>query len=141
MAETYTASVVGAGMGGKGSMRALAASERFELVAVADLKAEARGEVEAAHPGVRAFPDHGEMFSTCPTDVVCVSTWPPSHRAISRSAISSRSSGTMSRCTRLNSSEPIISSMVSPLVSCRSPLEPASLIVRIARLKILGPPG
>ena len=76
MSKMYTAAVVGAGMGGKLSMRGLTASGRFELVAVADLREEARGEAEAMHPGLRTFADHRAMFEQRPTDVVCVSTWP-----------------------------------------------------------------
>ena len=74
-------------MGGQGSMRALAASERFELVAVADLKEEAREEVEKTWPNTRTFADHGEMFAECPTDIVCVSTWAPSHLEVTRDAL------------------------------------------------------
>ena len=38
-------------------------------------------------PGIRTFADHREMFEHAPTDVVCVSTWPPSHLAITRDAL------------------------------------------------------
>jgi predicted dehydrogenase len=74
-------------MGGKLSINALAASDRFELVAVADLRADAREAVAAAHPGVRTFATHQELFATCPTDVVCVATWPPSHLAVVQDAL------------------------------------------------------
>ena len=83
----YTAAVVGAGSGGKLSMEALAASPRFELVAVTDWSEEARQAAQALYPGIRAFADHREMFAACPTDVVCVSTWPPSHLAVTRDAL------------------------------------------------------
>ena len=85
--KTYTASVIGAGSGGKLSMAGLAASDRFELVAAADPHPDARAEAEAAHPGIRTFPSHTELFSACPTDVVCVSTWPPSHQEVTRAAL------------------------------------------------------
>ena len=87
MSNIYTAAVVGAGAGGKLSMKGLAASERFQLAAVADWREEARREVEALYPGVRTFVTHQEMFAACPTDVVCVSTWPPSHLEVTRDAV------------------------------------------------------
>ena len=87
MPYQYTASVIGAGMGGKGSMAALSASPRFRLVAVADIQAEARAAAQELFPGIRAFPSHAEMFAACPTDVVCVSTWPPSHLEVTQAAL------------------------------------------------------
>ena len=83
----YTAAVVGAGMGGKASMKALADSERFELVAVADWKEEARREAGEMHAGVRTFADCGKMFAESPTDVVCVASWPPSHLEVTLGAL------------------------------------------------------
>lgn len=82
-----TASVVGCGGGGRLSMKALAASSRFALVAAADLKPEARRSVEEAFPGIRTFAGHQEMFAACPTDVVCVSTFPPSHEPVTLDAL------------------------------------------------------
>jgi predicted dehydrogenase len=82
-----TASVVGGGSGGRLSMRALRNSERFELVAVADLKAEVREALVEAFPGIRTYPDHEAMFADCPTDVVCVSTYPPTHEPIALDAL------------------------------------------------------
>jgi predicted dehydrogenase len=87
MSKTYTAAVIGAGTGGRLSMRALAASERFELVAVADIRPEARREAEGAFPGVRTYASHRELFAESPTDVVCVATWPPSHSEVTRDAL------------------------------------------------------
>jgi predicted dehydrogenase len=87
MGRTYTASVVGAGSGGKLSLQALDASNRFELVAVADISETARKTVVECYPDVRAFADHKTMFAQCPTDVVCVSTWPPSHLSVTRDAL------------------------------------------------------
>jgi predicted dehydrogenase len=82
-----TAGIVGGGMGGKLSMRALAASDRFELVAAADLRADVCREIEAEFPGLRTFTSHREMFAACPTDVVCVSTYPPSHEEVTLDAL------------------------------------------------------
>ena len=87
MAHVYTAAVVGAGMGGKGSMAALSASRRFNLVAVADIQADARAAARKIYPGIRTFASHAEMFTDCPTDVVCVSTWPPSHLEVTQAAL------------------------------------------------------
>ena len=87
MSHQYTAAVIGAGVGGGISMAALSASPRFDLVAVADIQAEARTAVQEMYPGVRTFPDHAELFAACPTDIVCVSTWPPSHLEVTQAAL------------------------------------------------------
>jgi predicted dehydrogenase len=88
MANVYTASVVGAGMGGQLSINALVAlADRFQLTAVTDLREEARRAIEAKFPSVRTFADHQEMFARCPTDTVCVATWPTSHLGIVRDAL------------------------------------------------------
>ncbi len=67
-------------------MAALAASPHFELVGVTDISAAARGRVEQDFPGVPTFADHLEMFATAPADVVCVSTYAPSHLALAEAA-------------------------------------------------------
>ena len=82
-----TAAVGGGGAGGQLSMRALAASDRFELVAAADLRPEVCAELERLFPGIRTFPNHRELFAACPTDVVCVSTFPPSHEEVALAAL------------------------------------------------------
>jgi len=87
LTKIYTAAVVGAGSGGKLSLKGLAASARFELVAVADLSETARNEASALYPGLRTFAEHRTMFAECPTDVVCVSTWPPSHLSVTQYAL------------------------------------------------------
>ena len=87
MSEKLTGSVVGAGGGGRLSMSALAESERFELLAAADIDPRACEAVAEEFPGIRTFASHQEMFAACPTDVVCVSTWPPSHEQITLDAL------------------------------------------------------
>lgn len=87
MKHVYTAAVVGGGAGGNLSMAALAASERFELVALADINPAACQAAEERYPGLRTFADHRQMFASAPVDVVCVSTWPPSHLAVTQDAL------------------------------------------------------
>ncbi|HXF63934.1 MAG TPA: Gfo/Idh/MocA family oxidoreductase [Caldilineaceae bacterium] len=87
MARVYRGAVVGAGSGGKLSLKALAQSPRYELVAVADLQAAALASASALYPGIQTFADHRQMLAECALDVVCVSTWPPSHLAITRDAL------------------------------------------------------
>ena len=87
MSRRLTASVVGGGSGGKLSLSALAGSERFELVAMADINPQIRQAIAQAYPGIRTFASHQEMLAACPTDVVCVSTWPPSHEPITLDAL------------------------------------------------------
>ena len=87
MSQKLTASVVGGGSGGKLSMTALRDSDRFELIAAADLKPDVCAALEAQFPGVRTFASHEEMFATCPTEVVCVSTYPPTHEPVALDAL------------------------------------------------------
>jgi len=83
----YTAAVVGAGRGGNLSLKALAASQRFSLEAVADVRPDALAAAQSQFPGIRTFTSHEAMLQDCPTDVVCVSTYPPTHRPIAMDAL------------------------------------------------------
>lgn len=87
MEQLYTAAVIGAGSGGKLSLKALDASERYRLVAVADISPQAREEVAALYPGVRTYASHDALLSDVQPDVLCASTWPPSHRAVVDAAL------------------------------------------------------
>ena len=80
-------SVVGGGTGGRLSLEAVAASEYFKPVALADLRPEIGVELSRKYSEVRMFTDFHEMFRTCPTDVVCVSTYPPSHEVVTLEAL------------------------------------------------------
>ena len=82
-----TASVVGCGTGGRLSLEALSASPLFRIVAAADLRPEVRESLEREFPDLRTFGSHQEMLAHCPTDVVCVSTYSPSHESIVLDAI------------------------------------------------------
>jgi predicted dehydrogenase len=85
-----TATVVGAGAGGTLSIDALIASDRYDLVAVADLNDASRVRVaEKTHGSVATFATYDEMFRTTPSDIVCVSTYAPTHREITEAAIAS----------------------------------------------------
>ena len=85
--KVYTASVIGAGMGGRLSINALVESPRFRLLAVADLRADVRKQLYQMNPNIKLYPSHTELFADCPTDVVCVSTFPPSHREVTLDAL------------------------------------------------------
>jgi predicted dehydrogenase len=85
--EPLTAAVVGAGTGGTLSIDALHASDRFRLVAVADLDETARARMAARVPQVRTFASHEQMLAQCPTEVVCVSTYAPTHLPITKAAL------------------------------------------------------
>jgi len=82
-----TASVIGGGAGGRLSLTALRDSPHFELIAAADLRSEVCDELRTLYPGLRTFPNHQALFADCPTDVVCVSTFPPSHEEVARAAL------------------------------------------------------
>ncbi|MCC6442412.1 MAG: Gfo/Idh/MocA family oxidoreductase [Armatimonadetes bacterium] len=83
----FTASVVGGGAGGQLSLSALQASARFDLAAAADLMPEARRNLEEKYPGLQVFENHRDMFAACPTDIVCVSTYPPTHEEVALDAL------------------------------------------------------
>src|SRR4051812_32348258 len=87
VSKKYTASVVGGGLGGKLSLRALAKSEYFELIAACDLRPEVCEELQKEFPGLQTYRSYREMFAKCPTELVCVSTLPPSHEAITLAAL------------------------------------------------------
>jgi len=80
--DILTASVVGCGLGGRLSLEALSLSPFFHLVAADDLRPEIHVSLEQSFPGIRTFASHEAMFAHCPTDVVCVSTYAPSHERI-----------------------------------------------------------
>ncbi|MGN6126775.1 MAG: Gfo/Idh/MocA family protein [Humibacter sp.] len=83
-----TATVVGAGAGGMLSIEALLESSRFELVGVADLSPAARERIAVRTDGtVPTFESHEEMFRAAPADVICVSTYAPTHLPITRTAL------------------------------------------------------
>ena len=83
----FTALVVGGGSGGNLSMKALVDSPRFELLGAADLNPEVCRTLEASYPGIRTFTDYGRMFEEMKADVVCVSTFPPSHEQVTLDAL------------------------------------------------------
>ena len=68
-------------------MAGLRASDRFEFVAAADISPLVCEALAREYPSIRTFTSHEEMFAACPTDVVCVSTWPPSHEQITMDAL------------------------------------------------------
>jgi predicted dehydrogenase len=74
-------------MGGQLSMKALAASERFTLAAAADLRPEICEQLKEKFPGIRTYASHADMFADCPTDIVCVSTFAPSHEQVALDAL------------------------------------------------------
>ena len=83
----FTSSVIGCGSGGRLSLSAYDASPHFTLTAACDTSDRAREEVQEKYPGVRVFATHAEMLAECPTDVVSVSTYPPTHLPITLEAL------------------------------------------------------
>ena len=82
-----TASVVGGGSGGGLSLDALARSDAYRLIAVADIDPHTCTRLTERFPGIQTYTSHREMFADSPTDVVCVSTWAPSHEEVALDAI------------------------------------------------------
>jgi len=83
----YSASVIGGGLGGKLSIRALAASERFDLRAVCDRDPAVLEALSAEFPRIRTFTSAEAMFGEVPTDVTCVSTYADTHHSLAMAAI------------------------------------------------------
>jgi predicted dehydrogenase len=68
-------------------MKAAATSDHFNLVAVADLRPELGAELSNQFPGIQFFTDFRDMFRNCPTEIICVSTYPPSHEEVTQEAL------------------------------------------------------
>jgi predicted dehydrogenase len=87
-APRLTATVIGAGAGGTLSIDALIASDRYDLIGVADMSEASRARVTEKTAGtVATFATYQEMFETCPADVVCVSTYAPAHLEMTIAAV------------------------------------------------------
>lgn len=86
--EKLRAAVIGGGAGGALSMNALNRSHLYELVAMADTREEVQKQWKKEFPEIATFSSHQELFASCPVDVVCVSTYPPSHEEITLAALS-----------------------------------------------------
>jgi predicted dehydrogenase len=80
------AGVVGAGTGGLLSARALQASERYELVGLADIRSDALGRAGSEFSGVGLFPHAASLLEATRPDVVCVSTFATSHAEVAEMA-------------------------------------------------------
>lgn len=87
MSTVLTASVVGAGTGGKLSLAALNSSPHFRLVAVADPDEGALAYARQTYPGIQTFTDYLSLFANCAPDVVCVSTPPTTHEEVALTAL------------------------------------------------------
>ena len=87
MSRKLTASVVGGGWGGTLNMTGLANSDRFELVAAADINPEVCRTLADQYDGLQTYTNHQDMFAACPTDVVCIATYAPTHEAITMAAL------------------------------------------------------
>src|SRR4051794_19899013 len=87
MKNVYTAAVVGGGAGGNLSIAALAASDRFKLVAMTDISPTACQAATDRYPGIQTFADHQQMFARTPVDIICVATWPTSHLEVTQAAL------------------------------------------------------
>ena len=90
MAETasvYTAAVVGGGMGGRLSLRALGANWAAFGWSPPATSAPRSARPRGDFPGIRTFGDHRTMLREYPVDVVCVATFPASHREVVMDAL------------------------------------------------------
>jgi predicted dehydrogenase len=87
MNTIYRAGVIGCGMGGMLSLKALHASPRYELVAAVDLNADARARVESTFPGITTYDSAEALFARGDLDVICVSTYAPTHKSLALAAM------------------------------------------------------
>jgi predicted dehydrogenase len=86
--QRLRALVVGAGSGGRLSIGAVVDDTAYELVGIADRFAEAADAAAAdLAAGTPTFTDVGQALDELQPDVVCVSTWAPSHREITERAL------------------------------------------------------
>ena len=87
--DQLKAVVVGAGAGGMLSAKALMASPRFHLVGIADTSPQALARLDDVDfRDVCKFGSYQEMYSNVQADVVCVSTYAPTHLEVTQAAIS-----------------------------------------------------
>ncbi len=87
MRTKLKASVIGGGLGGQLSLGGLHLSNDYDLTAVVDLRPEVCQKLKETYPGIQTFSSYPELFKQCPTDVVCVSTYAPSHEEITLAAL------------------------------------------------------
>jgi predicted dehydrogenase len=74
-------------MGGRLSLGALQSSPLFALSGVADLREDVRMALQKDFGGLATFSNHTEMFNTLQPDVVCVSTYAPTHEEVTLAAL------------------------------------------------------
>ncbi|MCK1571208.1 Gfo/Idh/MocA family oxidoreductase [Bradyrhizobium sp. 174] len=83
-----TATVIGAGHGGSNTINALLASDRYELIGVADMSEAARARVNDKTGGaVKTYAAADELLKASPADVVCIATFPGTHLPLTRDAV------------------------------------------------------
>jgi predicted dehydrogenase len=87
MSEPLRGVVVGGGMGGRLSLSALQSSPLFALTGVADLREDVRVALQKDFSGLATFASHTEMFHALQPDVVCVSTYAPTHEEVTIAAL------------------------------------------------------
>jgi len=68
-------------------MTGLYNSEDYELAAVTDMRLEVGEELKREYPQIRTFTKYQDMLEQRPTDVVCVSTYAPTHEEITLAAL------------------------------------------------------
>ena len=81
-----TAAVIGCGHGGRLSLAALCAIERYEIVGAADPSEAARTNVSAAFPHVPLLLDYEDLSGS--VDVSCIATPAPLHEPVARDMLS-----------------------------------------------------
>ncbi len=80
--------VVGIGNMGLSHARAYAANAGFELVGLCSRKIGERADIESEFPGVQLFNDYAEALRDTKPDAVSINTWPDTHAAYARMALS-----------------------------------------------------
>ncbi|MFN8518689.1 MAG: Gfo/Idh/MocA family oxidoreductase [Chloroflexota bacterium] len=91
--STLTAAVIGGGLGGRLSLDALVASDRYVLIGIADVNAEVRAALADRYPGIPTFESHEQLLRSASPDVICVSTHPHSHEEVALAAVAASPRG------------------------------------------------
>jgi predicted dehydrogenase len=135
--QVYSAAVVGCGAGGMLSVKALAASDHYRLVAVCDLRSEVRDALVREFPGIRTYADHRALLSDVSADVVCVSTYPPTHEEIALAALETDPRGLLVE-KPLGHSTAAGRRILDAVAKRRKPLAvPHGLVARATSLEVL----
>lgn len=132
-----TAAVVGGGFAGRLALDALTASHRFQPVAVAEPNPTTRRELAERYHGLVVHADVEAMLQHQAADVMCISTPPVTHAAISRSAMATSVRGLLLEKPLCHSAS-LARELLADIVARQIPVAvPHGLLVQATALEVI----